>query len=126
MKTSTVEVLKQYKKLTPSLKTGTGSDIFQMVTFNYQLESANFAGNSRLRGQFDMEFLVSPKPNTQFPETDYDSLVAHFEKTYPAVFKANGVTVLYVNYGNSDLITDKTTGISSLVFSLNIEALERK
>lgn len=54
MKATTVTVLKGYQELTPSLSTGTGKDIFQMVTFDYQLEAANFNGNSRLRGQFDM------------------------------------------------------------------------
>ncbi|RWS81359.1 hypothetical protein DN462_26285, partial [Citrobacter freundii] len=123
---ATVTVLKGYQELTPSLSTGTGKDIFQMVTFDYQLEAANFNGNSRLRGQFDMEFLVSPHVNTKTPSTKYDELITYFEANYAPIFKAQGVTVLWVNYGNSSLVTDKTTGISSLIFTLNIEALERK
>lgn len=126
MKAATVTVLKGYQELTPSLSTGTGKDIFQMVTFDYQLEAANFNGNSRLRGQFDMEFLVSPQVNTKTPSTRYDELITYFEANYAPIFKAQGVTVLWVNYGNSSLVTDKTTGISSLIFTLNIEALERK
>lgn len=126
MKAATVTILKGYQELTPSLSTGTGKDIFQMVTFDYQLEAANFNGNSRLRGQFDMEFLVSHQVNTKTPSTKYDELITYFEANYAPIFKAQGVTVLWINYGNSSLVTDKTTGISSLIFTLNIEALERK
>lgn len=126
VKTNTIAVLKDLQPVTNSLKTGRGKDVFSLVTFDYQMEASNFAGNSRLKGQFDMQFLVSPMDGHKQPLSNYDEIVAHFESHYSPVFENDGVRVLFVNYGSSTLVTDPITGSSSIVFSINIDAIEKK
>jgi len=126
VKTNTIKVLSELEPVTNSLSTGRQKDVFSLVTFDYQLEALNYAGNSRLKGQFDMQFLVSPMPGNSHPLSSYDEIVSHFESHYSPVFENDGVRVLYVNYGNSTLVTDKTTGSSSIVFSINIDAIEKR
>lgn len=127
VKQTTLDVMNLYQPVSLSLSTGRDRDVFSLVSFDNQFEAANYNGNERLRGTFNIDFLISPKPGVnKNPSTDYDSLVKHFESTYPMTFKNAGITVLTVVYGNSTVVTDKTTGSTSLVFSLNIEALERK
>lgn len=126
VKQTTLEIMNQYQPVSLSLSTGRDRDVFSLISFDNQFEAANFNGNARLRGTFNIDFLVSPKPGTKNPSSDYDSLVKHFQSTYPIAFKNAGVTVLTVDYGNSTVTTDKTTGSTSIVFSLNIQALERK
>lgn len=118
VKQSTLQVL---KTVTPSLSTGAAVDVYSMVTFDHQLERVSFS-NNRQKGNFQMEFLVS----NQNAKNNYDSIIADFDKNYSAVFELNGVRVLYVEYGNTSTITDKTTGRESLVFTLNIEAIEKR
>ncbi|HGK4843925.1 TPA: hypothetical protein ACJ2XA_004270 [Kluyvera georgiana] len=126
VKQTTLDVMNLYQPVSLSLSTGRDRDVFSLVSFDNQFEAANYDGNSRLRGTFNIDFLISPKAGTKSPSSDYDSLVKHFESTYPIAFKNAGITVLTLGYGNSTVVTDKTTGSTSLVFSLNIEALERK
>ncbi|EGZ9869819.1 hypothetical protein JJP51_003488 [Salmonella enterica] len=125
IKAKTIEVLENIQPVTPSLTTGRQRDVFSLVTYDYQLESANYAGNSRLKGQFDMQFLVSPYTGQKQPLSSYDEIVTYFNSNYAPVYKAAGITVLWVNFGNSTLVTDKTTGSSSIVFTINIEAIEK-
>ncbi|EPL0489905.1 hypothetical protein MMK47_000386 [Citrobacter koseri] len=126
VKVSTLSVLNNIQPVTNSLSTGRDRDVFSLVTFDYQLEAANYSGNSRLKGQFNMEFLVSPVPGNKQPLSSYDEIVQYFDDNYLPAFIGNNINVLWVNYGSSTLITDKTTGSSSIVFTINIEAIEKR
>lgn len=126
VKSTTIEIMNAYQPITNSLSTGRTRDVFSLLTIDYQLEPMNYAGNSRLAGQFDIEFLVSPMPGGVKPTSSYDSIIQYFQNNYALAFKNEGINVLNVNYGNSTIITDKTTGSTSIAFTLNIRALERK
>lgn len=113
--------LKVLGNVTPSLSTGSTVDVFSLVTYDHQLERMSFS-NKRQKGDFQMEFLVS----NQNAKNNYDKIIADFDKNYSTEFESNGVRVLYVEYGQAATITDKTTGRESLVFSINIAAIEKR
>ncbi|MDV0678316.1 hypothetical protein VC636_25650 [Citrobacter freundii] len=126
VKKSTIAVLDNIQKVTPSLSTGRQRDVFSLVAFDYDLTPVNFAGNKRLKGQFDIQFLVSPQPGNKKTLLSYGEIVSYFDANYFSTFNTNGVNPLWVRYGQSTLITDKTTGDTSLVFTINIEAVEKR
>lgn len=127
IKKTTLSVLSSLGTIvTPSLKIGAKDDVFSLVSFDYNYQALTMAGNNRLKGTFDMDFLVSPAPPNKEPLNDYDSIINHFESTYPLLFKNAGIQVFNVTYGSATYVVDKTTGISSVIFSVNIVATIRK
>ncbi|MCS1317223.1 hypothetical protein NX035_21945 [Escherichia coli] len=126
VKKSVLKVINDISPVTDRKTVGVGSSIFQMVSFVYNLESANYSGNSRLRGNFTIDFLMVPPPGTT-ATIGYDEFVTQFQNTYSPIFKDAGINVLWVNYENASSNEDKTMGgVSTLLFRLNIEAIEKR
>ncbi|HAG9252619.1 TPA: hypothetical protein GE142_08010 [Escherichia coli] len=126
VKKSVLKVINDISPVTERKTVGVGSSIFQMVSFVYNLESANYSGNSRLRGNFTIDFLMVPPPGTT-ATIGYDEVVTQFQNTYSPIFKDAGINVLWVNYENASSNEDKTMcGVSTLLFRLNIEAIEKR
>lgn len=125
VKKSVLKVINDISPVTDRKTVGVGSSIFQMVSFVYNLESANYSGNSRLRGNFTIDFLMVPHGTTA--TIGYDEVVTQFQNTYSPIFKDAGINVLWVNYENASSNEDKTMGgVSTLLFRLNIEAIEKR
>lgn len=126
VKKSVLKVVNDISPVTERKTVGVGSSIFQMVSFIYNLESANYSGNSRLRGNFTIDFLMVPPPGIT-ATIGYDEVVTQFQNTYSPIFKDAGINVLWVNYENASSNEDKTMGgVSTLLFRLNIEAIEKR
>ncbi|EGO4651140.1 hypothetical protein MLN06_002805 [Escherichia coli] len=127
VKKSVLKVINDISPVTDRKTVGVGNGIFQMVSFVYNLESANYNGNSRLRGNFTIDFLMVPPMGYNTPTIGYDEIVSKFQATYAPVFKDAGINVLWVNYENASSNEDKTmSGVSTLLFRLNIEAIEKR
>ena len=113
-------------EVTKSLTTGREKDVFSLVSFDFTMESANYGIKPRQIGSFTMEFLVSPMSTTGEPLVSFDNILDYFINNQASKFSTSKVTVLSYVFGQSTLITDKTTGSNSLIFSLNIDAIEKR
>jgi len=120
------QTMKQLINAAKKLKTSRDVDVFEQIAFDYSLTSINF-GNQRQAGNFAIQYLISPKPETgnTAPSITYDQIISTFDSEKARAFKDAGLIILSFSYEQSDIVTDPLTGSVSLSFTINIQVTER-
>ena len=110
------------KKLTTSRVV----DVFDQISFNYNLNSMNY-NNQRQAGNFSIQYLISPKPESgnTVPSITYDQIISTFEQERGQAFIDAGLILISYSYEQSDIVTDPISGSVSLAFTINIQVAEK-
>lgn len=119
--------LNSIQQIKKAMKIGTGKSLFALVSTTQTYDLVNF-GTNRQRGTFIFEFILSADPaNTvQLSSSTYGEIMDHFISSTLLEFSPNGITLLSYEFGDSELVTDPTTGRQSLSFSINIVATKKQ
>jgi len=120
-----------FKKLIAATKDMTVSrdaDVFAEAAFNFDFESLNYGMNQRQAGNFTVQYIVSPKPESTntAPSVTYDQIISTFDQLKNQAFVDAGLILISYSYEQSDVVVDPTTGSASLGFSINIKATEKR
>ncbi|MDT0637965.1 hypothetical protein RM437_07940 [Citrobacter werkmanii] len=110
-----------------AMKVGTGKSLFSLVSVTQTYDLVNF-GSNRQRGTFIFEFLLSADPTAtvQPSSSTYDWIMEYFISDTLLELSPNGITLISYEFGDSELVTDPTTGRQSLSFSINIVATKKQ
>ncbi|NIG74198.1 hypothetical protein F3J34_11380 [Klebsiella sp. Ap-873] len=124
-------VRKTFKGLISSTKELTVSrdaDVFAEVAFNFDFESIDYGMQPRQVGNFTVQYLVSPKPESKntAPSVTYDQIITTFDTLKAQAFVDAGIVLLGYSYEQSDIVTDPVSGSVSLAFSINIKATMKR
>ncbi|MCC4525070.1 hypothetical protein [Enterobacter hormaechei] len=122
------QTFKELIKSTKDMTIGRDADVFAEAAFNFDFESVNYGQYPRQVGNFTVQYIVSPKPESgnTAPSVTYDQIIAAFETLKATAFVEAGLILLTYSYEQSDVVVDPTTGSVSLGFSINIRATEKR
>ncbi|WP_213712560.1 hypothetical protein [Cedecea lapagei] len=118
-----------FTDVTKKLTISRTSDVFSEVGFNYSFDNITY-GTRRQVGEFYIDYIYSPNPKTTVgaapkPSIKYDDVMTHVSASLPTVCKNNNLVLLGYTFGQSEIITDSTTGSVTVAFTINIKVTEK-
>lgn len=126
--TKTRKTLKELIKATKDMTVSRDVDVFTEAAFNFDFESIDYNIIPRQAGNFTIQYIVSPKPESKntAPSVTYDDIISTFDQLKAKAFVDAGLILLGYSYEQSDVVVDPTTGSVSLGFSINIKVTEKR
>lgn len=122
------QTFKELIKSTKDMTISRDADVFAEAAFNFDFESIDYGALPRQVGNFTVQYIVSPKPESTntAPSVTYDQIISVFDQLKAKAFVDAGLILLSYSYEQADVVTDPTTGSVSLGFSINIKATEKR
>ncbi|HDT5883439.1 MULTISPECIES: hypothetical protein [Klebsiella/Raoultella group] len=122
VRTSVTKSLNNIEPLRKAMSISASQSLFSLISMTQELSTINYSAIPRQQGNFDFEFLISSLPGKPLPPETYDLIVAYVMQQTRLDFIKDGINLIGIDFGNSTLVDDPTTGRVSLVFSINIIA----
>ncbi|HFT3189626.1 hypothetical protein ACP6ES_01535 [Klebsiella quasipneumoniae] len=126
VRTSVTKSLNNIQPLRKAMSISENQSLFSLISMTQEFSTMNYSAIPRQQGNFDFEFLISSLPGKPLPPETYDLIVAYVMQQTRLDFIKDGINLISLEFGNSSLIDDPTTGRVSLVFSINIIATLRR
>lgn len=122
------QLLKELIKSTKDMTVSRDVDVFAEAAFNFDFESIDYGTLPRQVGNFTIQYIVSPKPESgnTAPSVTYDEVISTFDQLKAQAFLDAGLILLSYSYEQADVVADPTTGTVSLGFSINIKTTEKR
>ncbi|MFP8639642.1 MULTISPECIES: hypothetical protein [Klebsiella] len=114
--------LNNIEPLRKAMKISSTQSLFTLVGVTQEYTPLDYAEIPRQQGDFGFEFLISSTPTNPLPQETFDVIVEYVLRQTKTEFKDAGVTLIGLDFGNSTIVDDPTTGRISLVFTINIIA----
>lgn len=122
VRASVTKSLNNIQQLRKAMNVSASQSLFSLISMTQELSSMNYSTIPRQLGDFDFEFLISSLPGKPLPPETYDLIVTYVMQQTRLDFIKDGINLISLEFGNSSLVDDPTTGRVSLVFSINIIA----
>ncbi|HHT0329165.1 TPA: hypothetical protein ACTW5P_000848 [Raoultella planticola] len=122
VRASVTKSLNNIQQLRKAMNISASQSLFSLINMTQELSSMNYSTIPRQLGDFDFEFLISSLPGKPLPPETYDLIVTYVMQQTRLDFIEDGINLISLEFGNSSLVDDPTTGRVSLVFSINIIA----
>ncbi len=122
VRTSVTKSLNNIQPLRKAMNISASQSLFSLISMTQEFSSMNYSTIPRQLGDFDLEFLISSLPGKPLPPETYDLIVTYVMQQTRLDFIKDGINLISLEFGNSSLVDDPTTGRVSLVFSINIIA----
>ncbi|EPU1047746.1 hypothetical protein ACVUNM_005844 [Raoultella ornithinolytica] len=119
---SVTKSLNNIQPLRKAMNISASQSLFILISMTQEFSSMNYSTIPRQLGDFDFEFLISSLPGKPLPPETYDLIVTYVMQQTRLDFIKDGINLISLEFGNSSLVDDPTTGRVSLVFSINIIA----
>lgn len=119
---SVTKSLNNIQPLRKAMNISASQSLFSLISMTQEFSSMNYSTIPRQLGDFDFEFLISSLPGKPLPPETYDLIVTYVMQQTRLDFIKDGINLISLEFGNSSLVDDPTTGRVSLVFSINIIA----
>lgn len=119
---SVTKSLNNIQPLRKAMNISASQSLFSLISMTQEFSSMNYSTIPRQLGDFDFEFLISSLPGKPLPPETYDLIVTYVMQQTRLDFIEDGINLISLEFGNSSLVDDPTTGRVSLVFSINIIA----
>ncbi|EPY3962338.1 TPA: hypothetical protein ACKFTV_002221 [Klebsiella pneumoniae] len=114
--------LNNIEPLRRAMKISSTQSLFSLVGVTQEYTPLDYATIPRQQGDFGFEFLISSTPNNPLPPETFDVIVGYVLSQTKMEFKEAGIVLIGLDFGNSTIVDDPTTGRISLVFTINIIA----
>ncbi|ELO0973801.1 hypothetical protein [Raoultella ornithinolytica] len=122
VRASVTKSLNNIQPLRKAMNISASQSLFSLISMAQEFSSMNYSTIPRQLGDFDFEFLISSLPGKPLPPETYDLIVTYVMQQTRLDFIKDGINLISLEFGNSSLVDDPTTGRVSLVFSINIIA----
>ncbi|HDS8977239.1 TPA: hypothetical protein QHR34_004082 [Raoultella ornithinolytica] len=122
VKNTLTSSLNNLQPLRKAMKISSTQSLFSLVGVTQEYTALDYAVIPRQQGDFSFEFLISSTPTNQLPPEAFDIIVEYVLTQTKMIFAPAGINLISLDFGNSTLIDDPTTGRISLVFTINIIA----
>ncbi|WP_206619428.1 hypothetical protein, partial [Klebsiella michiganensis] len=114
--------LNNIQPLRKAMKISSTQSLFSLVGVTQEYTALDYAAIPRQQGDFSFEFLISSTPQNPLPPETFDVIVEYVLTQTKMKFAPAGVNLIGLDFGNSTIVDDPTTGRISLVFTINIIA----
>ncbi|MBF8473700.1 hypothetical protein FMJ45_22755 [Klebsiella michiganensis] len=122
VKNTLTQSLNNIQPLRKAMKINSTQSLFSLVGVTQEYTALDYAAIPRQQGDFSFEFLISSTPQNPLPPETFDVIVEYVLTQTKMKFAPAGVNLIGLDFGNSTIVDDPTTGRISLVFTINIIA----
>ncbi|HEM8797748.1 TPA: hypothetical protein U2R02_003341 [Klebsiella michiganensis] len=122
VKNTLTQSLNNIQPLRKAMKISSTQSLFSLVGVTQEYTALDYAAIPRQQGNFSFEFLISSTPQNPLPPETFDVIVDYVLTQTKMKFAPAGVNLIGLDFGNSTIVDDPTTGRISLVFTINIIA----
>ncbi|HEJ7613993.1 TPA: hypothetical protein SMH10_001409 [Klebsiella oxytoca] len=122
VKNTLTQSLNNIQPLRKAMKISSTQSLFSLVGVTQEYTALDYAAIPRQQGDFSFEFLISSTPQNPLPPETFDVIVEYVLTQTKMKFAPAGVNLIGLDFGNSTIVDDPTTGRISLVFTINIIA----
>ncbi|ELB7344396.1 TPA: hypothetical protein ME558_004818 [Klebsiella pneumoniae] len=122
VKNTLTQSLNNIQPLRKAMKISSTQSLFSLVGVTQEYTALDYAAIPRQQGDFSFEFLISSTPQNPLPPETFDVIVDYVLTQTKMKFAPAGVNLIGLDFGNSTIVDDPTTGRISLVFTINIIA----
>lgn len=122
VKNTLTQSLNNIQPLRKAMKISSTQSLFSLVGVTQEYTALDYAAIPRQQGDFSFEFLSSSTPQNPLPPETFDVIVDYVLTQTKMKFAPAGVNLIGLDFGNSTIVDDPTTGRISLVFTINIIA----
>ena len=122
VKNTLTQSLNNIQPLRKAMKISSTQSLFSLVGVTQEYTALDYAAIPRQQGDFSFEFLIRSTPQNPLPPETFDVIVEYVLTQTKMKFAPAGVNLIGLDFGNSTIVDDPTTGRISLVFTINIIA----